>query len=243
MKKLLFLLLYSCSSLLYSQQSADIFWHKQSVDSLIKWVKNGNAEKISTKVRYPLNRKYPLPDIINDKEFIEYYNIIFDEKLSSIITSFDKSLNWINMKAKGIKLNNGIIWLDHNFNITKINYHSDAEIKERARLLDLDSKSVHPSIRNFTKPIMIFKTHQSLIRIDKVKPNQYRYCQWNLNESTSDKPKFVINNGAILTGENDPCTHYQFYSDGFTYKVYCGYVSIEKNGREIKMERMTYLKK
>lgn len=224
----------SCS---FGQKAAELFVYQQPVDSLIKWVKNRKVEKIATRIRYPLNRNYPLPDILNENQFIAYYDTLFDEKLKETILSSGEKERWKNMGGKGIKLNEGILWLDHNFYITSINYHSDIERKEYLKLLEIDKQSVHPSIHDFLKPVMIIKTKSSIIRIDKMTTKLYRYSQWDINSSTLDKPKFVINEGTILPSENDFCIHYQFHDDGFSYMVYCGIVSIQYKGEEIKLER------
>lgn len=240
------------------QFQSEIFFYQQHVDSLIKWVTNDEVEKISDKVIYPLNRDYPLPDIHNKDEFIVYYDTLFDDSLKTIITTATSSKNWTNMKDKGVRLNSGIMWFSHNLDFMVINYSSQNEQIKRQRLLKNDLNNVNPSLKGFQVPIMKFKTHNHIIRIDQMNNNSFRYCAWDLSDSTISTPKFVIQGGIELQSHFQLCPFYQFTSNDLTYKVYAGcmvsgygyenltptqtgYISIEKNGHEIKNERIIEL--
>jgi hypothetical protein len=260
MKNLLFVFTFFLALTAQSQTDLEVFIYQQQVDSLIKWVENKNVEKIADKVIYPLDREYPLPDIQNSKEFISYYDTIFDDSIKSIITSATSNSNWTNMKAKGVKLNSGILWFSHNIYFSVINYYSKTELIKREKLLSDDKNSIHPSLREFDEPIMKFKTHKHIIRIDRMNDNSFRYCAWSLTDSTSNKPKFIIYKGLEFQSHSELCPYYQFKSNGLTYNIYAGclvsgygfenltpeqtgMISILQNGREIRKEQIVKLKR
>ena len=260
MKYLLFTIAFITAYGAKCQVHSDIFIYQQHVDSLVKWVTNDEVEKIADKLIYPLNRDYPLPDIQNRNEFIAYYDTLFDDSLKTILTTATSSQNWTNMKDKGVRLNSGIMWFSHNLDFMVINYSSQNEQLKRQRLLNNDLNSINPSLRGFQEPIMKLKTHNHIIRIDQVNNNNFRYCAWDLSDSTINTPKFVIQGGIELKSHSPLCPFYKFTSTRLTYKVYAGcmvsgygyenltpkqtgYISIEQDGREIKKEKIVELKR
>ena len=260
MKYSLFILSFLLAHTAIPQSNPRFFIYKPNVDSLVKWVKNKEVKKITNKVIYPLNRKYPLPDIKTQNDFIAYYDTIFDDSLSTILTSATSEENWVYMKDKGVKLNSGIIWFSHDIDFSVINYMSKAEIIKRQQLIQNDRNNVHTSLRGFIEPVMKIKTPRHIIRIDRMNNNRFRYSAWTLDDSTSNKPKFIINQGLEIQSHSELCPFYKFKLNELTYNVYAGcpvsgygyknmtpeqtgYISIEQNNREIKKESIIQLKR
>ena len=101
---------------------------KQHIQNFINLIKENNPKKIAQYVDYPLKRSNPSPDINNAAEFIEKYNMLFDNYLKEMIIKSDVEKDWKRMGRRGYMLYDGIIWLvPDNYKLKAINYTSDKE--------------------------------------------------------------------------------------------------------------------
>ena len=80
------------------------------VTNFINTIKEDNPEKIADLFTYPIIRWSLVPNINNKQEFLEKYDMLFDEKLKQRIINPN---NWKIMKSGQAMMNNGEIWLDY----------------------------------------------------------------------------------------------------------------------------------
>ena len=158
---------------------------KQHIQNFINLIKENNPEKIAQYVDYPLKRFNPSPDINNEAEFIEKYDMLFDDNLKEMIIKSDIEKDWKRVGWRGYMLYDGIIWLaPDNYKLQAINYISDKEEEYQQRMLEESKKTLHSSIKEFAYPILSFRTDNFIIRVDEMGRENYRYVSWNKNKST-----------------------------------------------------------
>ena len=63
------------------------------------------------------------------------------------------------------------------------------------RLIDIERKSLHPSLRNYVEPICLLFAGKYRIRIDLMHDGNIRYSSWKKDAATSDIPDLVIYGG------------------------------------------------
>ncbi|MDQ0641546.1 hypothetical protein QF042_005111 [Pedobacter sp. W3I1] len=188
--------------------------------NFIALVKSGSVEKLSNKIKYPLNRVYPIPPIKNKQEFVKRYKEVFDDDLVKKIIKSKPSVDWDDVGWRGIMLLNGELWLDTDGKLIAVNHQSKLEAKEQGRLINVEKSKLHPSIGNFIQPVLVFETAQYKIRIDDLGNNNYRYASWPLKSKMSDKPKLVLTNGKWTPDGSGGNHNYQFKSGDYLYTCF-----------------------
>jgi hypothetical protein len=207
----------SHSSLEETVQTTDAD-NQKLVAHFIHLVKDKNKEEIAAMVSYPFRRSYPLPNVKNEQEFIDRYDEIFDEELTTTITKSDPRLGWSAMGWRGIMLNNGEIWLGYDGTLAAINYESEVEQRKKSELIAADKESIHESVRIFHKPIHILDTKKLRIRIDDMGDGDYRYAAWPINKSMSEQPDVVIERGDWTPDGSGGNHYYTFKNEGYVYQ-------------------------
>ncbi|MEX2492727.1 MAG: hypothetical protein WD425_13300 [Nitrospirales bacterium] len=250
---LIFFLILSFPSI--SEAEADFYIDKPSavklVQKLINAVKADNKKQVAALVNYPLGRRYPLKSIKNQEEFIENYSTLFDEKLKKEIIEFnperDIFWNW-----QGIALLHGGIWLDFDGKIRSLNFDSDKEQVQWDRAIEKEKTRLHPSIRNFTKPILEGETKTHIIRIDQEGDEfygNYRYSSWTITKTTKDRPDLVIRNGEMELEGTGGNHHYVFKNGKYIYTIYISLIGmaplrdtleVQKDGTTILHQEIQY---
>lgn len=234
MKLKIVIFLYLIGNLVYAQNQKLDDNKTESILKVIRLFQQKDIDSISKIVYFPLNREYPIPNIENEHDFKTRFNQLFDETLINKISS-SKISEWSEVGWRGIMLSNGIIWIDTDGKITAVNYQSDFEKKLEKNLIIQQKKSLHISLKNFTKPIYQIKTKNYLIRIDKLKNGNYRYASWKSNNLESTKPELVLLNGTrefLGSGGNEVIT----FSEGiYKYKIYRNIIG-EDSSTDITLE-------
>ncbi|MCL1892246.1 MAG: hypothetical protein FWF97_03090 [Alphaproteobacteria bacterium] len=82
------------------------------------------------------------------------------------------------------------------------------------------SKTLHPSLKEFIKNELVLKTEKFLIRVDTTEEilrpnmrdeNKYRYAAWDINKSMGETPDIIIYNGElVLNGGGSGYKYYQY---------------------------------
>ncbi|KAA1156342.1 hypothetical protein EU508_19850 [Pseudoalteromonas fuliginea] len=165
---------------------------------------------IAAHIRYPLKRRYPIPDIKNEAEFINRFDEIFNDELVAAIAASNINIDWDSVGWRGIMLNNGLMWVDTDGKIIGINYHTAKEQAFAERLIEQDKQSLHSSVNNFEKPVLDWKTANYHIRVDDLGDHNYRYAVWGINKKLSDKPSMALLNGDITFEGSGGNYHYTF---------------------------------
>jgi len=240
-KRLLSALAFLLLPFFFSTASAIEPEQKIVVKKVVQAFKQNNRAALSNMVSYPLFRQAPLAPINNQKEFLERFDEIFDGYLLSTIIHSDINSSWDSIGWRGVILNNGIIALDPEGNITEINHHSQ---REQALVNQLNSnrvakgrRSLHRSVDNFNQAVVELSTERFHIRVDNVGKGVLRYTSWPINTATSAKPDLILSNGRVIDGNGrnqrfvfDNGTYsYQINVDGSNMNV--GSLEVFKNGQ------------
>lgn len=199
---------------------------KSMVSKIIQAFKQDNRIVISNMVSYPLLRQSPLKPINDRSEFLKRYDEVFDQRLINIISISNLHTDWDSIGWRGVILDNGIVALDPEGNITEINYHSPREqaLINKVSSRKLVSKvgkgrrALHRSVTNFNQAVVELTTPRFHIRIDDVGQGKLRYASWPINKSMSDAPDLILNNGR-LEQSNGRNQSFVFDNGNYSYRL------------------------
>ncbi len=160
-------------------------------------VLNDDIQKVSTYINYPFNRDAPIPAILNQEEFENYYPTLFDATLKEKLTTHLESPDIIDLSMSNgtIGILNGLIWFNDPCNkIVSINYQSEGEMEKMTRL-DLELRNaIHPILKEFDQNIFLGRTEDGLFRIDETTKG-LRYASWSGKQTLADEPDFILWDG------------------------------------------------
>ncbi|WP_426483443.1 hypothetical protein [Flavobacterium sp. 2] len=194
----------------------------------IENIKDNKKEALADLVVYPLNREYPIPDIIDKTDFIKRYDEVFDANFKDQIIKSNPEKNWYDMGLRGIMLNKGSIWLDVDGRLTAVNYLSKFEIDLKKKLIAEQKNDLDASINYFQTPICILETDKFIIRIDDLGKNNYRFASWTIGKKMSEKPDMILYKGKLIVEGIGGNHQYEFANDKYTYE--CAIIILgEKN--------------
>ncbi len=183
------------SNLIYFQTAAQSEKQLSIIKNFKVLLQNNDAKAIAANVKYPFQRKYPLPAIQNKADFIQNYTSIFDDFLRNKIINSSTEKDWTAVSQNRITLESGLLWLDHKGRIKSINYLPKKGHKSYRKLLRLDKKSLHKSVHKYWEPVLSWQTELYKIRIDKESPYSYRLTLWSSDQSVDSTPNLVIDGG------------------------------------------------
>ena len=251
MKFKLFVLIILVSKIGYAQNEEQGNYKIANINNVITLFKQGNIDKISNIIDFPLRREYPIPNIKNEEEFKQRFSEVFDKTLIDKIANSETS-QWSEVGWRGIMLENGIVWIDsYEGKITAVNYQSELEKKLKKDLIAKERESLHISLKEFERLTYKIKSKNYLIRIDKLSNEKYRYASWKISENESTKPDIILSNGELeFSGSGG--NHIIIFTNGnYTYKVYRNIIKtvdiseitleVEKNGKTILTEDGTLI--
>lgn len=98
---------------------------------------------------------------------------------------------------------------------------------------------LHSSLHSFDSFVILGRTKNHIVRIDRMDDGSYRYAAWSSKQSMSDKPSIILPDGSSTRfGEG-----YQFTNGDYLYVVneYDLELRVYKNGSLIKCEDMEIL--
>ena len=194
------------------------------IEKVVHAFKSGDVERIASLVSYPLERPYPLPPIDGPKDFRARYKQVFDDALIERIAHSNPSKDWSDMGWRGIMFGDGVMWLDDAGRITAVNNSSTAGKRALAKAIRAQKRTLNPSLRHFTKPVLDWETKSYRIRIDEVADGVYRYAAWKRGQSTQAKPSLVLGKGALTWDGNGGNHHFTFLHG--RYRYVCNVVEI-----------------
>ena len=227
MKIRLFILMLFIFKVGYSQSEKLEDYEIANINNVIELFKKQNIDSISTIIRFPLKREYPIPSIKNELEFKTRFHEVFDKTLIGKI-AYSKARQWSEVGSRGIMLGNGIVWIDsYEGKIIDVNYQSNFEKRLKSNLIDKEKENLHLSLKSFESSKYKIRTVNYLIRIDELSNHKYRYASWKISEKESSKPDLILKNGELEykgRGKNHVIT---FVNGNFTYKVYRNTIGAE----------------
>ncbi len=216
MKYLHYILL--CLSLLFTSNTFALEQkYHESISPIITAFKADDRAAIAALIRYPLQRRNPLPAIKNEAELIERFDEVFDDKLAAVIASSNINTDWDNVGWRGIMLNNGVMWVDTDGKVIAVNTQNTTEQAHAEKLIAQNKQSLHSSIKTFQKPILDWKTSKYRVRVDDLGDGNFRYASWSIDKSPSDKPDLVLINGDITFEGSGGNHHYTFKNGRYSY--------------------------
>lgn len=224
------------------------------VQKIVEAFKQNNRIAVAKLVSYPLLRQAPLTPIRTEHELLSRYDVVFDQVLLRTITQSNIYTDWDSIGWRGVILNNGIVAIDPDGNITEVNYHSP---REQALVNKLNSNSVakgrrslHRSVTDYKQAVVELTTPRFRIRVDNVGDDKrnLRYTAWPVNKNTSEAPDLILNNGRVYSS-NGRNQHYVFNNGNYSYQLNInskglsshatGSLVVVKNGKPWLREKAT----
>ncbi|WP_421750306.1 hypothetical protein [Croceimicrobium sp.] len=203
-----------------AQSSAELSVTRQGqIDSLITFIQNNQIAELAQRVRYPLKRPNPVPDIQNAAEFIRYYPTLMDSNFrSKLINQTYTQENTIERYVT-IGLLNGEIWLDEEGWIISFNHHSSQELALQMKLREAIKARIHSSVSTWKENILVCQNKKFLIRIDRLENNELRYCSWSETKTISDPPDLILFQGKEEFQGTMGGVNYVFSNGEWTYSL------------------------
>lgn len=208
------LLALSCSfAFAQTEQEKD-----QAVDEFIKVIRSQDPAKIAKSVNYPLFRQYPVPHIENEKEFVDHFKEVFDDSCIQVILK-SKHKDWSVVGWRGISCEAGMVWLDDMGQLRAVNHETKEGRARRLKLIEADKLTVGSMLRNFAVPKLYMETEGFRIRVDEMDDGQYRFCSWELGNSTLNEPGMKLENGTVNYSGSGGNHTYEFANKEFKYII------------------------
>lgn len=155
-----------------------------------------DAATVASLCRYPIERSYPIHDILDSVEMAERYDEVFDQKIKNAITS-SKSDDWGGINWCGYTLGDGEwIWFDED--IYLIPYHSDYEKFLRNKLIKEDLSSLKSDLARswFPEICLLDSISDTIYRIDLKELDSYmtdcRIMAYKTGFVSKDTPSFIL---------------------------------------------------
>jgi hypothetical protein len=189
------------------------------VEYFVDCIKNTNIDRLDSIISYPIQRPYPIPSINNKQELKNRYSEIFDDSLTSLITSSNIKEDWSDVGWRGIMLHNGVVWLDYDGRFITTNYTSDKERAIEEKWIEYEKGLLYTDLKEFKKPIHTIETDKFIVRIDLLENQKYRYASWSKESDISNKPDLVINNGEWTPDGSGGNHHFTFKNGEYSYVV------------------------
>ena len=195
------------------------------IKPFVEAVENNDREKIVSLVRYPLQRRYPIPDIHNAREMAERYDQVFDEEVINKIIQSSIEADWHDTGWRGIQLDGGLIWIDYNGKLAAVNHQTAEERELRNCIIAQMKMNLHESLREFASPELFCETGNYKIRIDLLNNNDLRFALWPIGKDQSGEPDLVLFKGErTLTGSGG--NHfYEFHHNDYQYILFVDVLS------------------
>ena len=192
------------------------------VAKFIEAVKTNNPAEIAKFIEYPLSRPEHIPDIQDETDFIQRFEMVFDKNMLNEIAN-TKPEDWEHAGWRGIMLPPGYFWLNDSGKLIATNVITDKEEKYILDWEKTDRENLFTNLQQFDKNIYIFKVAKGMGRIDRIKTNEkdaytYRYAFWNIGKNMSDKPDIIIENGEVEYQGSGGNHTYRFKNNTYTYE-------------------------
>lgn len=166
------------------------------INKLKDAVGSDDAATVASLCRYPIERLYPIHDIMDSTEMTERYGEIFDKKIKNAIIS-SKSDDWGGINWRGYTLEEGDwIWFDED--IYLIPYHSDYEKFIRNKLIKEDLLSLKPEFAKgwFPEMCLLDSISGIIYRIDLKELDSTmtdcRLMAYQTGFVSKDTPSFIM---------------------------------------------------
>lgn len=120
------------------------------VKNVVKAAKDKSPQEFAAVCEYPVERPYPLRDVADSIQMVEYYDVLVDDSLRNVVAS-SKPSDWDKLGWRGYTLLDGsYLWIDGR--VYSIPYVSKAEKQLITSLSEEEMKSLPPQMRQGWHP-------------------------------------------------------------------------------------------
>ncbi|MDE6443475.1 MAG: hypothetical protein K2K64_03505 [Muribaculaceae bacterium] len=218
----------------------------KEVRNVAEAIENESPSQFASAVTYPIERPYPLPDVKDSAEMVNYYTQMIDEPIKKAVKEKPDSL-WQQEGWRGWTLENGAyFWIDEG-KIYDITYMSKKETQMRDSLQSLEISSLEPSLRKDWTPVACIMDTVSgaIFRIDSkmdIDPPVYRLAGYSSESDLSGTPSIILYGTLDLEGSMGN-RYYRFSDDNGTTAEYTPDVSEDDEEPRIEIDRKGHSKR
>ena len=192
--------------------------YRPFVQQLVDAAEARDHQALSNQMKYPFKQEYPIPAIKNPSEMLTRFDEVFDDAILNSIASSRVGQDWQTMGWRGIMLGSGEVWMDFEGKVIGINHQTARAAKLKGELIASQKSDLHPSVREYKSPELMWQTEKFTIRIDELGDSRYRYASWAKGKALSDKPDLVLKNGTVRVDGTGGNHTYQFKSGPYRYE-------------------------
>lgn len=214
----------------YVAQSDEILLTVQKFKDLLK---TNNSQQIAKNIVYPFSLGRGVPNVQNEQEFIEKYDIILPEYLRQYFIDSAIEQWGSGQNLGGICLNDcPDAHLTDDGKIIRIKDSEELK-KYREEYIAKEKQTIYPSLKNYNYNLYTMETKNWLIRIDDMKglyeayseyekQQHYRLALWKKGKTISDEPDIVIDRGYLWLPEEKNADYiYDFANENH----FCRFIS------------------
>ncbi len=192
--------------------------YRPFVQQLVDAAEARDHQALSNQMKYPFKQEYPIPAIKTPSEMLTRFDEVFDDAILNSIASSRVGQDWQTMGWRGIMLGSGEVWMDFDGKVIGINHQTARAAKLKGELIARQKSDLHPSVREYKSPELMWQTEKFTIRIDELGDSRYRYASWAKGKALSDKPDLVLSNGTVRVEGTGGNHTYQFKSGPYRYE-------------------------
>ena len=176
----------------------------QEVKELVEAVADSNPRKFASAVSYPLPRPYPLRNVEDSAEMVEYYPRMVDDSLRNVIVKSGKE-KWSSNGWRGWTLHDGqYLWIDDK--LYAVNYVSRAEQAQIDTLVNQEIGSLQEGMRKGWRPVFcLYGTDSGMVfRVDCLshpdKKLPYRLAVYDRGANLHGRPSMMMRGDMEVEG-------------------------------------------
>ena len=139
----------------------------EHIGAIMKSIASGDTKTLAALAIYPIERRYPLHNIVSPSDMVKRFDLIFDQKFRDRMKS-SRASDWHSYGWRGYSYGeDNVLWVYDS--LTIINYYSAQEKALYDQLVKKEMASLHESLRgNGWYPFCCYKnlTDGSIVRVD-----------------------------------------------------------------------------
>ncbi|HDN9024618.1 TPA: hypothetical protein P2I06_002189 [Aeromonas veronii] len=192
--------------------------YRPFVQLLVDAAEARDHQALANQMKYPFKQEYPIPAIKTPAEMMTRFGEVFDDAILTNIAISRVGQDWQTMGWRGIMLGSGEVWMDFDGKVIGINHQTAQAAKLKAELIARQKSGLHPSVREYKSPELMWQTEKFTIRIDELDDGHYRYASWTKGKTLADKPDLVLKNGTVRVEGSGGNHTYLFTSGPYRYE-------------------------
>ena len=186
----------------------------EHIEPIMKSIAYGDAKTLASLTIFPIERRYPLHNIVDSSDMIKRFNQIFDQKFRDRM-KLSKASDWHSYGWRGYSYGeDNSLWVYDS--LTVINYYSPQEKVLYDQLVTKEIASLHESLRNNNwRPFCCYMdmTDGSIVRVDICaskavkdeifhvkKDDKFRMSIYPQGSNLMGKPLLVLNGKVNIEG-------------------------------------------